>query len=89
MEIGYDGGLINIGTGQDVTIKELATLICKTVGFRGKLEFDATKPDGTPRKLLDVSKINELGWKARTSLADGVNETFKDFLRMHLMKGVT
>ena len=87
MEIGYDGGLINIGTGRDVTIKELATLICKTVGFRGKLEFDATKPDGTPRKLLDVSKINALGWKARTPLADGINETFKDFLRMYLVKG--
>jgi GDP-L-fucose synthase len=87
MEIGYDGGLINIGTGQDVTIKELATLICKIVGFKGKLEFDATKPDGTPRKLLDVSKINELGWKAKTSLADGIGETFKDFLRMYLIKG--
>jgi len=86
MEKGYNGGLINIGTGKDVTIREVAELICRVVRYEGKLVFDNSKPDGTPRKLLDVSKINKLGWKAKTSLADGVNETFKDFLRRHIMK---
>jgi GDP-L-fucose synthase len=86
MEKGYDGGLLNIGTGKDVTIREVAELICRTVQFKGDLVFDNSKPDGTPRKLLDVSKINKLGWKAKTSLADGINETYKDFLRRHIMR---
>ena len=86
MEKGYDGGLLNIGTGKDVTIREVADLICRTVQFKGDLVFDNSKPDGTPRKLLDVSKINKLGWKAKTSLADGINETYKDFLRRHIMR---
>lgn len=66
---------INIGTGEDVTIKELAETIQKTVGFEGKLVFDATKPDGTPRKLLDVSKINNLGWKHKVNLQQGIEKT--------------
>ena len=86
LEKGYDGGLLNIGTGKDVTIREVAELICRTVQFKGDLVFDNSKPDGTPRKLLDVSKINKLGWKAKTSLADGINETYKDFLRRHIMR---
>jgi GDP-L-fucose synthase len=86
MEKGYDGGLLNIGTGKDVTIREVAELVCRTVRFKGDLVFDNSKPDGTPRKLLDVSKINKLGWKAKTSLADGVNEAYKDFLRRYIMK---
>lgn len=86
MEKGYDGGLINIGTGKDVTIREVADLICRTVQFKGELTFDNSKPDGTPRKLLDVSKLHKLGWKAKTSLADGINETYKDFLRRHIMR---
>ena len=86
MEKGYDGGLLNIGTGKDVTIREVAELICRTVQFKGDLVFDNSKPDGTPRTLLDVSKINKLGWKAKTSLADGINETYKDFLRRHIMR---
>ena len=74
------GEFINIGTGSDVTIRELAELIKKTVGYEGELEFDTTKPDGTPKKLLDVSKINELGWKAETSLEDGLKTAYNDFL---------
>lgn len=71
--------LLNIGTGEDLTIRELAELICKVVGFDGELEFDPSKPDGTPRKLLDVSRIQSLGWKAQTSLEDGLRKLAKDF----------
>ena len=66
---------VNIGTGIDVTIKELAETIKKTVGFSGNLVFDSTKPDGTPKKLLDVSKINNLGWKHNVSLKEGIQKT--------------
>ncbi|HTW44963.1 MAG TPA: GDP-L-fucose synthase [Acidobacteriaceae bacterium] len=71
--------LLNVGTGEDLTIRELAELICKVVGFEGELEFDPSKPDGTPRKLLDVSRIQSLGWKAQTSLEDGLRKLAKDF----------
>jgi GDP-L-fucose synthase len=71
--------LLNVGTGEDLTIRELAELICKVVGFKGELEFDASKPDGTPRKLLDVSRIQALGWKAQISLEDGLRMLAKDF----------
>jgi GDP-L-fucose synthase len=67
--------LINIGTGEDLTIRELAELVCRVVGFEGELVFDTTRPDGTPRKLMDVSKINALGWKAQTTLEDGIRRT--------------
>lgn len=70
-----DAETVNIGTGEDVTIKELAETIKKTVGFEGKLVFDATKHDGTPRKLLDVSKINNLGWKHKVNLQQGIEKT--------------
>ena len=70
-----DAETVNIGTGEDVTIKELAETIKKTVGFEGELVFDATKPDGTPRKLLDVSKINNLGWKHKVNLQQGIEKT--------------
>jgi GDP-L-fucose synthase len=69
--------LINVGTGQDVTIRELAKLICEILGFQGDLSFDATKPDGTPQKLLDVSRIAAFGWKARTPLAKGIQLTYE------------
>lgn len=69
---GYSGPLVNIGTGQDVTIRELAETLMRVVGFTGRIHFDAGKPDGTPRKLLDVSRLAALGWKARTGLEDGV-----------------
>jgi GDP-L-fucose synthase len=86
MESGYKDGLINIGVGEDVSIKELAELVCKTVRFEGELIFDTSKPDGTPRKLLDISKLKALGWKPKTSLANGVNEAYKDFLRRYLIR---
>ena len=70
-----DGEIINIGTGEDISISDLAELIKGIVGFTGAIRFDTAKPDGTPRKLLDVSKINSLGWKAGVSLADGVRKT--------------
>jgi GDP-L-fucose synthase len=68
--------LINIGTGEDVTIRELAELVASELGFHGELRFDVTKPDGTPRKLLDVSRIHELGWHAKTGLAEGIRKTY-------------
>ncbi len=71
---------INIGTGSDITIDQLAQLIAQVVDFRGNLEYDHTKPDGTPRKLLDVSRINGLGWKHKTSLRDGLEKTYRWFL---------
>ncbi|MEO8299141.1 MAG: GDP-L-fucose synthase [Burkholderiales bacterium] len=72
MEQGYDGDLVNVGTGEDVTIRELAETVMSVVGFEGRIVFDATKPDGTPRKLLDVSRLRAQGWQARTTLSDGI-----------------
>jgi len=74
-------GLVNIGVGEDLTICELAELIKKTVGFKGELKFDATKPDGTPRKCMDVSKINSLGWKAKISLEEGIAKVYQWYLQ--------
>jgi len=74
------GEFINIGAGTDVTIRELAEFIKETVGFEGKLEFDTTKPDGTPKKLLDVSRLNALGWKSKISLKEGLKISYEDFL---------
>ncbi len=71
---------INVGVGSDVSIRELAELVASTVGYRGALVQDTSKPDGTPRKLLDVSRLNDLGWKATTSLDDGVSETYDWYL---------
>lgn len=77
----YDGSeIVNIGTGQDVTIMEIARLIAEIIGFEGKIICDTTKPDGTPVKRLDVSKINNLGWKAKTSLRQGIQTTYQWFL---------
>lgn len=77
----YDSpDIVNIGVGEDVTIRELAELICDVVGFEGSLVFDRTKPDGTPRKLLDVSKVKSLGWTPRISLRDGLRETYRWYL---------
>jgi GDP-L-fucose synthase len=72
---------INIGTGEDIEIGKLAELIKKLVGYDGKIEYDTTKPDGTPRKLLDVSKLNQLGWRHRTKFEDGLRETYEWFLQ--------
>jgi GDP-L-fucose synthase len=74
---------INVGTGQDVTIAELAQLVGEVVGYRGRIEFDTTKPDGTPRKLLDVSKLRSLGWQARTPLSEGLQRAYQSFLEVH------
>ena len=73
-------GIVNVGVGTDVTIKDLAGLVGEAVGFEGEIVFDTSKPDGTPRKLLDTSKINALGWKARISLRDGLASTYQWFL---------
>ncbi|PZV37100.1 GDP-L-fucose synthase family protein [Mesorhizobium kowhaii] len=75
--------LINVGVGEDVTIRDLAELIKATVSYEGDLVFDTTKPDGTPRKLLDVSRLHTLGWKAKTPLGAGLQATYEDFLRHH------
>ena len=75
--------LVNIGVGQDLTIHELSNIICSIVGFRGKLVFDTSKPDGTPRKLLDVSKMTKFGWKAKWPLKEGINNSYKDFLNYY------
>lgn len=72
---------INVGTGEDITIKDLALLIKKVVGYEGELEFDTTKPDGTPKKLLDVSKLTKAGWKAKISLEEGIKLTYKWYLQ--------
>jgi GDP-L-fucose synthase len=71
--------LINIGTGQDLTIGELAALVCEVVGFRGAIVHDTTKPDGTPRKLLDVSRLKALGWRSRVSLREGIKHAYDDY----------
>jgi len=80
METGYDGPLLNVGCGQDLSIRELAQTVAAVVGFQGELVFDASKPDGTPRKLLDVSRIAQLGWRARTGLAQGIASAYQDYL---------
>ena len=75
----FEPPLVNVGVGEDVTIKELAELVGKVVGFDGKLVFDTTKPDGTPRKLMDVSRLNGMGWQASTSLQGGLANAYRDF----------
>ena len=72
--------LVNIGCGEDVTIAELAGMVAEAVGFDGEIVFDAGKPDGTPQKLLDVSKIKRLGWRPLVSLRDGIRLTKRNFL---------
>lgn len=75
----YDGrDFLNVGTGEDISIKELAELVARIVGFEGELRFDATKPDGTPRKLMDISRLHSLGWKAKISLEDGIHGVVED-----------
>ncbi|MCK6649112.1 MAG: GDP-L-fucose synthase, partial [Bacteroidia bacterium] len=71
-------GLVNIGVGEDISIKDLALLVKKTVGFSGELKFDTTKPDGTPRKLMDVSKLHSFGWKHKINLPEGIAEVYAE-----------
>ena len=80
MEQGYDGPFVNIGCGNDITIRELVEEVVSVVGFEGELQFDTSKPDGTPQKLLDVSKANALGWKAEIALRPGIQDAYHWFL---------
>ncbi len=81
MERGITSGLFNLGTGSEVSILELTEIIKSVVGYSGKLVFDSTKPDGMLRKLLDVSKMSDLGWKAKISLRDGIASTYEEYLK--------
>jgi GDP-L-fucose synthase len=82
----YENGIshLNVGSGKDLSIADLAKLIAEITGFNGKIIYDSSKPDGTPRKLLDVSRINSLGWKYKTELIDGIRTTYKWFLKNKL-----
>jgi GDP-L-fucose synthase len=82
----YDSGeIVNVGTGQDLTIAELAQAIARITGFHGRLVFDSSKPDGTPRKLLDVSRLEALGWKARIPLEEGIAGTYRWFVNRGML----
>ena len=81
MESEVQEGLFNVGSGCDVTIRELAETVMDVVGFNGTLSFDTSRPDGTPRKLLDVSRMKELGWESHTSLHEGITKAYEDFLQ--------
>ena len=72
--------LFNIGTGMEVTIEKLAEFVITAVGFQGEIVFDSSKPDGTPRKLLSIERMRQLGWQAQTKLQDGIEKAYKDFL---------
>jgi GDP-L-fucose synthase len=80
MQTYNEPNLINIGTGEDLTIKDLALLIQETIGYDGELVFDSSKPDGTPRKLMDVSKLHQLGWKHQIDLKEGLKLAYQDYL---------
>jgi GDP-L-fucose synthase len=80
MENYNEPGLVNIGTGEDISIKDLALLVKKIIGYEGEITFDVSKPDGTPRKLMDVTKLSEAGWKYHTGLEDGIKFAYQDFL---------
>lgn len=82
MENYNDKGLINIGAGVDLSIADLAALVKKIIGFNGNLVFDITKPDGTPRKLMDVALLKSLGWKYTIDLDKGIHLAYQDFLKL-------
>jgi GDP-L-fucose synthase len=73
------GEFVNVGTGKDMSIKDLAELIAGIVGYEGKIEWDTSRPNGTPRKLLDVSRLTDLGWQYTTPLSDGIRKTYEDY----------
>ena len=75
------GEFVNIGVGEDISISELARLIKEIVGFEGDIVYDTSKPDGTPRKLMDISKLNSLGWDAKISLRNGIKQTYEWYTR--------
>ena len=76
-----DGGMINAGSGQEVSIRELTVLVAEAVGYPGEIIWDMSKPDGTPRKIMDSSRLNALGWTAKTSLRDGLAQMYAWFLK--------
>ena len=80
MKIYSSHELVNVGTGVDITIAEFARVVAAAVGYTGAISFDTSKPDGTPRKLLDVSRLAQLGWRARTKLEDGIRLAYQAFL---------
>jgi GDP-L-fucose synthase len=80
MKVYSDSGLVNIGTGKDITITEFASVVAATIGYDGAISYDASRPDGTPRKLLDVSRLAALGWRAKTSLEDGIRLAYQAYL---------
>jgi len=81
----YDGvGIVNVGTGEDITIRQLAELVREVVGYGGRVRFDPSMPDGTPRKLLDVSRLNSMGWKPRIALREGIASTYEWYRGMHV-----
>ncbi|MGY6251970.1 GDP-L-fucose synthase family protein [Paraburkholderia caledonica] len=82
-------GLFNVGVGEDLSIRELAECICKVVGFGGELVFDASKPDGTPRKLLDVSRLAKMGWSSTIGLEQGIASTYRDFVESYTGSATT
>jgi GDP-L-fucose synthase len=86
MENYDEPGLVNIGTGEDLSIKELAELVKETVGYQGEITFDASKPDGTPRKLMDVTKLHSKGWKHTIELPEGIKMAYQDFLSKQEVK---
>ncbi len=81
--------LINIGTGEDITIAEFARVVAEVVGYSGEIRFDTSRPDGTPRKLLDISRLAKLGWRARTSLEDGIRHAYVAYLAESQAKGLS
>lgn len=80
--VGYNQ-MVNIGSGEEVSIRELAEVICEVVGYTGSIVYDSSKPDGTPRKLLDTTRLNQLGWKAQIKLKEGLASTYQWFLKNH------
>jgi GDP-L-fucose synthase len=76
-----DTEIINVGVGKDISIRELAHLVATVVGYEGEVRFDETKPDGTPQKLLDVSRLSDLGWEAKISLEEGIRQTYLWYLQ--------
>lgn len=80
--------LVNVGSGEDIAIGELAALVASTVGYKGEIKFDTSKPDGTPRKLMDVSKLHQLGWKHTIELQEGIAMAYQDFLEQYARMGL-
>ena len=80
MDVHNEPGWVNVGTGKDVTIRDLANLVADTVGYQGTVSWDSSKPDGTPRKLLNVDKMTALGWTASIDLSSGIREVYQEFL---------